>query len=177
MACYKSVIEDPGYRVGDDGSVWTCLKRVGLGDGGGVRYVAGNEWSLLIPIVHKSGHLWVRIRGVRRYVHRLVLEAFTGPCPDGMEVRHFPDRNPANNAAANLVWGTHQQNIHDQRLHNTDNTGERNGQAKLTNEAVRELKMDLSSGMNCSLAAKKYKISRTQTRRILTGEQWRHITI
>ena len=27
----------------------------------------------------------------RKYIHRLVLEAFVGPCPEGMEARHFPD--------------------------------------------------------------------------------------
>lgn len=42
-------------------------------------------------------------------VHRAVLEAFVGPCPEGMETRHL-DGNPKNNRLDNLVWGTSQQN-------------------------------------------------------------------
>lgn len=174
---YKLVIDDNGYRVGDDGSIWTRLRRIGLGKGGGVKYGVGSIWVKMSPTIHKSGHLSVRLRGVRRYVHQLVLEAFIGPCPDGMEARHFPDRNPTNNAASNLLWGTHRQNILDQREHRTDNAGERNGQAKLTNETAKSMKTDLAAGMSCSVAAKKYKISRTQARRIAAGARWGHIMI
>lgn len=52
-------------------------------------------------------------------VHKLVLEAFVGPCPPGMVCRHFPDRNPANNNLTNISWGTPSQNIQDQWVHKT----------------------------------------------------------
>ena len=43
-------------------------------------------------------------------VHRLVLEAFVGPCPDGMECFH--DNDVAwDNRLSNLKWATHQENI------------------------------------------------------------------
>ncbi|MDQ1111180.1 hypothetical protein QE418_000628 [Microbacterium testaceum] len=45
-------------------------------------------------------------------VHRLVLEAFVGLCPPGMEALHIDDV-PTNNAASNLRWGTHAENVHD----------------------------------------------------------------
>ena len=138
MVNYKLVVNDSGYRVGDDGSVWTRLKRFGLGNGGGVLYIEGADWRILLPTKHHSGHLYVSIRGVRRYVHQLVLEAFVGPRPEGMESRHFPDRDPANNRVENLSWGTHQQNIRDQKVHGTDNSGERNGQVKLTASMVKQ---------------------------------------
>jgi hypothetical protein len=44
-------------------------------------------------------------------VHRLVLEAFVGPCPDGMECLHSPDATRTNNRLDNLRWGTHQDNV------------------------------------------------------------------
>ena len=47
-----------------------------------------------------------------RYVHRLVLEAFVGPCPPGMEACHWDD-NPENNALENLRWDTSTANKHD----------------------------------------------------------------
>ena len=66
-----------------------------------------------------------------KYVHQLVLEAFVGPCPPGLETRHL-DGDPTNNrwapgltedeiraAGGNLIYGTPSQNISDQVGHGT----------------------------------------------------------
>ncbi len=45
-------------------------------------------------------------------VHRLVMEAFVGPLPEGMEVRHLDD-DPDNNRLSNLVYGTRSENMLD----------------------------------------------------------------
>ena len=70
-----------------------------------------------------SGHIRVYLRlpgGPRgRYVHQLVMEAFVGPRPAGMDTRHL-DGNPANNALANLAYGTPSENARDRRRHGTD---------------------------------------------------------
>lgn len=57
-----------------------------------------------------------------RFVHQLVAAAFLGPCPPGMEVRHR-DGDPANTTAANLRYGTHQENELDKREHGTHHLG------------------------------------------------------
>lgn len=58
-------------------------------------------------------HLHVVLAGrVDRTVHSLVLEAFVGPCPEGMEARHLDD-NPTNNHLSNLVWGSRSENSYD----------------------------------------------------------------
>jgi hypothetical protein len=44
------------------------------------------------------------------YIHRLVLETFVGPPPDGYECDHI-DRNPKNNRLENLRWVTHYDNM------------------------------------------------------------------
>lgn len=44
-----------------------------------------------------------------KYIHRLVLEAFVGPCPDGMKALHA-DGNKTNNNVKNLRWGTSAEN-------------------------------------------------------------------
>ncbi|MFH5231920.1 NUMOD4 motif-containing HNH endonuclease [Antrihabitans spumae] len=57
-------------------------------------------------------------------VHALVLSAFVGPCPVGMEGCH-EDGNPANNQLDNLRWGTHSSNVKDQVRHGTHHTARR----------------------------------------------------
>ena len=49
-------------------------------------------------------------------VHRLVLNAFAGPCPDNMEACHN-DGDPTNNNVDNLRWDTHINNMVDRDKH------------------------------------------------------------
>lgn len=51
-------------------------------------------------------------------VHRLVMDAFVGPCPDGLEVRHL-DGDPSNNRLSNLQYGTRPENQLDAVRHGT----------------------------------------------------------
>jgi hypothetical protein len=60
--------------------------------------------------------------GVRRtyQVHRLVMLAFTGPCPEGMQVRHL-NGIPDDNRLENLIYGTPAENMHDRdHVHRTN---------------------------------------------------------
>lgn len=70
----------------------------------------------------KSGHLSTSLSRegvvVSREIHRLVQEAFVGPCPPGLEVRHL-NGNPADNRAENLKYGTRQENVQDMLAHGT----------------------------------------------------------
>jgi len=59
----------------------------------------------LMVCLHKDND-----RGNNKTVHRLVLEAFDGPCPDGMESLHA-DGDGKNNRIENLRWGTHTENM------------------------------------------------------------------
>ena len=50
------------------------------------------------------------------YVHRLVLETFVGPRPDGMEARHL-NGDCQDNRVENLIWGTPLENGADKIRH------------------------------------------------------------
>ena len=71
----------------------------------------------------RSGHLYVRLhkekKGKDWYVHTLVLTAFVGPRPEGMECLHR-DGDPTNNRVENLRWGTRSQNRLDTVKHGRD---------------------------------------------------------
>ena len=55
-----------------------------------------------------------------RMVHRLVLAAFTGEFPEGMQVCHN-NGNPQDNRIENLRWGTISDNTNDRVRHGTHN--------------------------------------------------------
>lgn len=77
---------------------------------------------ILKPIRHERGYPMVNLwhSNVQRMqlVHRLVLLAFVGPSPDGLEARHG-DGDPTNAALTNLSWGTHSENEFDKVDHGT----------------------------------------------------------
>jgi len=55
----------------------------------------------------------------RCQVHRLVMLAFIGPCPEGLECCHN-DGHPGNNALSNLRYDTKSANARDRRRHGSD---------------------------------------------------------
>ncbi len=72
--------------------------------------------------VRPDGHMGVGLNknGVQwsAKVHLLVMSAFVGPRPDGMETRHL-DGDPANNVLPNLAYGTKSENALDSVRHGT----------------------------------------------------------
>lgn len=103
------------YEVSDCGRVRSVDRIVGSGPSayGGQRLQPGRLLKLK-PL--RSGHLtvdlWRHGKGHDRLVHRMVLEAFVGACPAGMEACHR-DGEPSNNCVGNLYWGTRSENMHD----------------------------------------------------------------
>lgn len=75
------------------------------------------------PGLKNSAHLKVSLsrQGVNhhRWVHRLVLESFVGPCPDGMEGCH-ENGDPTDTRLTNLRWDTRSANSRDAVRHGTN---------------------------------------------------------
>src|SRR5206468_529229 len=69
---YRPIEGHPGYRVGDDGSVWSCRHR-------GRREHLLARWTRLRPGLSVKGYHHVTLSSCTVFrVHRLVLEAFVG---------------------------------------------------------------------------------------------------
>lgn len=138
---------------------------------------------------HQKGYLFLRLvsnvdgKQYNRTVHRLVLEAFIGPCPKGMEARHFPDNDRANARLDNLSWATPQVNNADKVIHGTTDRGENHYSARLTDELVREIRLscrpkgDLCGpGETATEMAKRFKVHRQTIVSARDGKSWRHVT-
>ena len=157
---YRQILAAPDYRVGSDGSIWN---RHG-------KKMRGSPCN-------QSGHLQVMLyiagKRVSRLIHRIVLETFVGPCPVGMESRHFPDRDPTNNAIGNLQWATRQTNFADKILHGTDSRGERCGNSKLTALQVMKIRRLSASGIPGSELSRQFGVTRQAISLIVRGDTWR----
>ncbi len=101
------------YEVSDKGNVHSLPRKTKAGMRGG---------CILKPALTSSGYLAVALfrDNTRKTwnVHKLVMFAFRGPCPEGQEIRHL-DGNRLNNVLTNLKYGTRSDNRLDSVLHGT----------------------------------------------------------
>jgi hypothetical protein len=88
--------------------------------------------------------------------HSLVMEAFVGPRPKGMIIRHI-DGNPTNNRLSNLQYGTHSQNESDKRTHGTTLLGEKHHRCKIPFSTVKEIR---ASSESLRSIAKRFNINK-----------------
>jgi HNH endonuclease/NUMOD4 motif len=106
------------------------------------------------------------------YVHRLVMAAFAGPCPEGQEVRHL-DGNPGNNRLSNLTYGTHTENAQDMVRHGHTQAGTRHYRSTLTDQDVAAIRVAWREGDRGAVLAARYGISRAAICRIVRGRAYR----
>jgi hypothetical protein len=172
---YRAVPGFSGYKVGDDGCVWSCHHRSGRSGLGGI-------WRPLKPKRQRNGYLVVCLRRdgreYTRFIHRLVLEAFIGPCPTGMEACHAPDPNKTNNRLGNLRWDTRAANCADWILHRRDFTsifGSDNGQAKLVEGDIPRIRTLHATGLSQREIARRFGVSQPRISAILNGKAWTHV--
>jgi hypothetical protein len=97
------------------------------------------------------------------FVHRLVLLAFVGPCPQDQEACHN-NGDPGDNRLENLRWDTKLSNMADRDSHGRTQRGETHHSAKLTMARVREIR---ASGLGSAEAAMRFGLSQSHAYRIL----------
>lgn len=113
-------------------------------------------------------------RGKTHAVHQLVLTAFVGPRPDGMEGCHG-NGNGSDNRLSNLRWDTHKSNGEDMVRHGTSVKGDRNGSARLTRDDIGAIRLRCSAGENQGAIADKYGVSRSHISDIHRRKTWRNV--
>lgn len=111
---------ESSYEVSDRGRVRSVDRIVHCKDGRTLRYAG----RVLKPQLSGQGRLRVTLaRSQPIPVHKLVLEAFIGPRPEGTECCRHLDDNPLNNTLTNLTWGTYGENSRDMVRNGGGNAG------------------------------------------------------
>ena len=147
----------PGYYVTPSGKIWSDRSD---------RYIIGSQAG--------RGYRFIQFPdGKREYIHRIVCRVFHGAAPQGRpEVRHL-DGNLANNAAANLAWGSKLENEADKFIHGTTPRGERNPMARLSIKKVEQMRLDRNkTGLSFAKIAAAYGVSTMTAYRAITGVSW-----
>lgn len=165
---WKQVPGFQSYKVSNDGRVRRAID--------GRRYKAGYE---LTPKPHQRGYRYFILsddagKPQTRLAHRLVLEAFVGPCPEGMEACHN-NGDRTDNRLENLRWDTAKANQADRKKHGTDLRGEALPYAKLTADKVREIRRRAEAGERQGELAREFGVGDPQIHRIVKRERWAHV--
>lgn len=169
---WRPVVGHEGhYEVSDWGRVRSLDRMVSSGSGGQLRFCKG---QILRPGRKSSGHVSVALgRGNSRDVHRLVLESFVGPCPDGLEALHSDD-DGSNNRLSNLRWGTRGDNLVDAVRNGRRPIGSHQHMAKLTEADIPRIRAMFGSVSLVSIA-RHFGVSESIIRQIKTGRAWAHV--
>lgn len=162
----------PRYAIDESGTILSVCRDARAID------LPWSEARPLTPATKYFGRLGVVLcrdnRKFSRHVHTLVLTAFVGPRPAGMQCRHL-DGNPANNHVNNLKWGTPRENQHDRIAHGTSTRGELNGRAKLKAGDVLEIRRRAANSERHMDIAKDFGVSLSAIERIKSRTSWKHI--
>lgn len=181
---WRPVVGIPGYDVSNTGqvrSLRTHYHRNGS--------LVPMQPRILKPLIRRSVtgrptgmslSISIDAKKEDRYVHRMVLEAFIGPCPMGHECCHG-DGDPTNNKLTNLRWDTRQSNNKDMDRHGTriiptKRLGEEHPCTVLTADEVRSILSikEWKYGMGVYFA-RKLGVDGTVISRIRRGKTWGHL--
>ena len=161
------------YEVSDHGRVRSLDRVVANGTG-----MARKRGRIMRTFICRSGYPSVKLAQQERregpMVHRLVLDAFVGPCPPGHETRHLNGR-PTDNALANLAWGLPTENAADRRAHGTHREGERLPQSRFTDAtALQALRMH-ATGATYGQVAEAFGVRPTTVAALVIRRTWKHL--
>lgn len=108
-------------------------------------------------------------------MHQAVALTWRGPKPTPNHVVRHKNGIRDDNRAANILWGTPQENADDRDLHGNTQRGEKHYRAKLTEKDIKEIRsVPHYYGIKVALG-KKYGVSDAMIGYIRRNEFWKHV--
>lgn len=127
---------------------------------------------------NQDGYGHFNLNGKTQRVSRYVLMVVEGEPPENAIARHSCDVPQCFNPH-HLSWGTRSQNVQDtleRGQHRAPSfPGERNPSSRLTEEQVRNIKLELNQGHPQIRLARKFNVSPATICNISTGKRWSHV--
>lgn len=157
----RPVIGYPSYYVSDQGEVFR-------------KY--GDELRPLKRTAGKrDGDLQVALSrdGIpkTKAVHRLVLEAFVGPRPEGKQTYHI-NGEVSDNRLSNLTWGTSKENAANRIRRGVLPYGEKHWNSKLTKKVVIAIRR---SKLTAKAVGQKFGVAQGTVDGIRQRKQWKQV--
>ena len=155
----------PGYSwraASDDGRIWKCRGSHGAPLG---------QWTPCETFTQR-GYPKVSVDHRPRFIHRLILLAFVGPCPEGMEVSHL-NGNRFDSRLTNLKYETHVDNNGRRFDHGTVLKGDSHPNRKLGSVAVCSIRKMAEEGVPNRTTAAQFSVSISTIQKIVNGSYWK----
>lgn len=164
---WKAIGQFPGYEVSTDGAVRTHIRR--------------SEPLVMRLKPNSNGYMRVylwradRQKYTWRMVHALVLETFVGARPQLHDASHL-NGDRTDNRLANLAWESRSANHLRKRDHGTIAHGSRNGNATLTEDAVRQIRASYATGgVTQARLAQLHGVSQRTVSCVVRRIVWAHV--
>lgn len=151
---------EPNYLVSENGDIFSIPRTKTRG-------------GLVQPALNERGYPRVCLYGDTKsseYVHHIVANAFLGPRPEGAIIRHL-NGDSTFCRYTNLAYGTIAENEADKEAHGRVLRGENAPSAKLTWDAIREIRSAKGKIKQVELATQ-YDVARSTIQRIQAGQTW-----
>jgi hypothetical protein len=155
----KPIPSAPGYYADELGDIWrNGTRRKAMDNGKGYKRIK-------LSIGNKQRDA---------YIHRLVCEAYHGPCPPGFACRHL-DGIRDHNSPYNLMWSDKATNEADKVVHGTIARGSKIGTSRLTEAIVMDARRRAAAGERGDLIAASYGVPAHTMRDAIAGRKWKHL--
>lgn len=170
---WKDIVRYEGlYQISNFGRVKRIISASGTHSGRILSPFTDRQKYLVVTLCNTFGHR-------KFYVHRLVIEVFIGPYPEGHECRHL-DGNRQNNRLHNLATGTHKDNVGDAIRHGTHTAlnqyGCDNPLARLDTNHILEIRnLYENDKISQKDLAIRFGVCQATINQIVNRKTWRHI--
>lgn len=172
---WKDVVGWEGYyEVSNMGRV-RSVERIVRSRGAATRIIKS---KVLKPLAHSGGYQQASLsregKMHRRFIHRLVLEAFCGKAPVDFVACHN-NGDPTDNRLDNLRWDSVAANSADKKRHGTQPLGEKCPGSKLSVQDVQIIRARCGEGVSQRQVAQDFSIAQQTVSEIVSGQIWRHV--